>query len=164
MAQFAGATYYSKLDASQGFWQLQLDEDSSRLCTFNTPFGRYRYKRLPFGISSAPEVFHKTVHQIFDTIDGVSTIADDIIVYGATKEAHDNSLRKTLETARRVNLKLNRDKCEIGVTELTFIGDLVTTDGVKPDPKKVAAINNMPRPENKQELQRFLGMVTYLAK
>ncbi|XP_038075576.1 uncharacterized protein K02A2.6-like [Patiria miniata] len=125
MSQFAGASYYSKLDASQGFWQLQLDDKSSRLCTFNTPFGRFRYTRLPFGISSAPEVYHKTVHQIFESIDGVSTFADDIIIYGATKEAHDRSLRLTLETARQVNL---------------------------------------PKPENKQELQRFLGMVTYLAK
>ncbi len=164
MSQFAGATYYSKLDASQGFWQLQLDEESSHLCTFNTPFGRYRYLRLPFGISSAPEVYHKTIHQIFESIDGVSTIADDIIIYGATREAHDNSLQKTLEIARQVNLKLNRDKCEIGVTQLTFIGDLVTAEGVKPDPQKVTAINNMLKPESKQELQRFLGMVTYLAK
>ena len=68
-----------------------------------------------------------------------------------------------METAQ-VNLKLNRDKCEIGVTKLTFIGDLVTTDSVKPDPHKVAAIKNMPKPENKQELQHFWGMVTYLAK
>ncbi|XP_038069819.1 uncharacterized protein K02A2.6-like [Patiria miniata] len=164
MSQFAGASYYSKFDASQGFWQLQLVEKSSRLCTFNTPFGRYRYTRLPFGISSAPEVYHKTVHQIFESIDGVSTFADDIIIYGATKEAHDRSLRLTLETARQVNLKLNGSKCEIGVTQLTFIDDLVTTDGVKPNPNKVAAINNMPKLENEQELQRFLGMVTYLAK
>ena len=84
-SQFAGAKYYSKLDASQGFWQLQLDDESSHLCTFNTPFGRYRYLRLPFGISSAPEVYTKTIHKILESIDGVSTIADDIIIYGATR-------------------------------------------------------------------------------
>jgi len=61
MSQFAGATVFSMLDSSQGFWQLKFDEPSSYLCTFNTPFGRYQYRRLPFGISSAPEVYHKTL-------------------------------------------------------------------------------------------------------
>lgn len=108
--------------------------------------------------------FTITIHQIFESIDGVSTIADDIIIYGVTREAHDNSLQKTLEIARQVNLKMNRDKCEIGVTQLTFIGDLVTAEGVKPDPQKVTAFNNMVKPESKQELQSFLGMVTDSAK
>ena len=164
MAQFAGAKYFSKLDAAQGFWQLELDEPSSYLCTFNSPFGRYRYLRLPFGISSAPEVYYKTIHQIFEGIQGVSTIADDIIIHGATKQDHDRSLAKTLEKARQVNLKLNKSKCEVGVKELIFIGDRVTADGVKPDPTKVSAIQDMGKPANKQELQRFMGMVTYLAK
>ena len=73
ISQFAGATYYSKLSVSQGFWKIQLDEKSSYLCTFNTPFGRYRYLRPPFGISSVPEVYHKTVYQIFNSFDCVSS-------------------------------------------------------------------------------------------
>lgn len=131
MSQFAGAKFFSKLDASQGFWQFRLDEASSHLYTFNSPMGRYRYLRLPFGISSAPEVYHKTINQIFQNIKGVSTVADDIIIYGETREAHNASLRETLQAARNVNLKLNRAKCEIGVKQLTFIGDLVTADGAK---------------------------------
>lgn len=166
MAQFAGATWFSKLDASEtsGFWQMKLDEESSRLCTFNTPEGRYRFLRLPYGILSAPEVYHKTIHMIFEHIPRVETMMDDIIVWGATREEHDKRLRQVLDKTREVNLKLNKDKCEFGVKSLTFMGDVVSEEGVKPDPRKTSAINNMERPTNKDEVRRFLGMVTYLAK
>ncbi|KAK2879315.1 hypothetical protein Q8A73_006228, partial [Channa argus] len=127
MAQFAGAKWFRKLDASLGFWQLRLDEESSKLFTFNMPEGRYRFLRLPCGILSAPEVYHKTIHMIY--IPGVETMMDDIITRG-------------------VNLKLNKDKCEFGVNTLTFVGDVVSEEGARPDPRKT----------------RFLGMVTYLAK
>lgn len=164
MAQFAGAKWFSKLDASSGFWQLRLDEQSSRLCTFNTPEGRYRFLRLPYGILSAPEVYHKTIHMIFEHIPGVETMMDDVIVWGATREEHDERLRLVLDKTREVNLKLNKDKCEFGVKTLTFVGDVLSEEGVKPDPRKTSAINNMERPNNKDEVRRFLGMVTYLAK
>lgn len=164
MAQFAGAKWFSKLDASSGFWQMRLDEESSRLCTFNTPEGRYRFLRLPYGIQSAPEVYHKTIHMIFEHIPGVDTMMDDIIVWGSTRQEHDERLRQVLDKTREVNLKLNKDKCEFAVKSLTFVGDVVSEEGVKPDPRKTSAINNMERPKNKDDVRRFLGMVTYLAK
>ncbi|XP_023806683.1 uncharacterized protein K02A2.6-like [Oryzias latipes] len=164
MAQFAGAKWFSKLDASSGFWQLRLYEESSKLCTFNTPEGRYRFLRLPYGIRSVPEVYHKTIHMIYEHIPGVETMMDDIIVWGTTREEHDKRLRQVLDKTREVNLELNKDKCEFGVKTLTFVGDVVSEQGVKPDPKKTSAINNMERPTNKDEVRRFLGMVTYLAK
>ncbi|XP_061887621.1 uncharacterized protein K02A2.6-like isoform X2 [Entelurus aequoreus] len=164
MAQFAGAKWFSKLDASSGFWQMKLGEESSRLCTFNTPEGRYRFLRLPYGILSAPEVYHKTIHMIFEHIPGVETMMDDIIVWGSTRKEHDERLRQVLDKTREVNLKLNKEKCEFGVKSLTFVGDVVSEEGVKPDPRKTSAINNMERPTNKDEVRRFLGMVTYLAK
>ena len=164
MAQFANAKWFSKLDASSGFWQLKLDQESSKLCTFITPFGRYRFLRLPFGISSAPEVYHRTVHQLFENMEGVNTTMDDIIVWGSTKKEHDERLVKVLNKIREVKLKLNQEKCEMGVSELTFMGDRLTAQGVMPDPKKVSAIHNMERPECKKDLQRFLGMVNYLRK
>ena len=164
MAQFAGATIFSKMDASQGFYQLRLDEDSSRKCTFNTPFGRYRYLRLPFGISSAPEVYSKAIKTLFEGIRNVDTSMDDIIVWGKTKEEHDKVLEEVLHVAQENNLRLNRDKCQFGVQQLIFLGDILSKEGIKPDPEKVTAINNMEKPHDKQSLQRFLGMITYLAK
>ncbi|XP_041483070.1 uncharacterized protein K02A2.6-like [Lytechinus variegatus] len=89
---------------------------------------------------------------------------DDIVVWGSTQEEHDDRLRKVLDIAQKSNLKLNRDKCEFNVNQMTFIGDLISQDGVRPDPKKVAAIRNMARPTCKQDIQRFLGMINYQAK
>jgi len=160
----AGAEYFSKLDASSGFWQIPLDEDSAKLCTFNTPYGRYCFLRLPFGISSAPEVFHRTVEQLFEGIDGVKSVHDDIIVWGRNLSDHDEHLRAALTKAREVGLKLNLKKCRFRAKEITFLGDKITSNGVLPDPKKVEAINNMPQPTCKIELQRYLGMVNYLGK
>ena len=164
MSQFADAKWFSKLDASSGFWQMKLNEASSRLCTFNTPEGRYRFLRLPYGILSAPEVYHKTIHTIFENIPGVTTMMDDVIVWGSTKMEHDTRLRQVLDRTRTINLKLNKDKCEFAVKSLTFIGDVVSEEGVSPDPRKTSAIANMEKPQNKEEVRRFLGMVTYLAK
>ena len=131
MAQFAGAKVLSKLDAKSGFWQLKLTPSSSQLCTFATPLGRYRFKRLPFCIKSAPEVYHFTIHGIFKDLPGVDTSMDDIITWGESTEVHDQRLRAVLQRCREVNLKLNPAKCEIGVLELTFLGGVVSAEGLK---------------------------------
>ena len=164
MSQFANAKYFSKLDASSGFWQMKLDTASSKLCTFNSPFGRYRFLRLPFGIASAPEVYHKTIHMIYEHLDGVDTSMDDIIVWGSTKAEHDERLRNVLEATRKANLRLNKEKCQLRVSELTFVGDILSSKGIRPDPRKVSAIENMPRPQCKKDVQRFNGMINYMAK
>ncbi|XP_021355871.1 uncharacterized protein K02A2.6-like [Mizuhopecten yessoensis] len=152
MSKFKDTKYFSKLDASSGFWQMRLDSDSSKLTCFNTPFGRYRFLRLPFGISSAPEVYHKAIHMLFEHVEGASSIMDDIIVWGSTLEEHNQRLRKVLEATRAANLKLNKDKCVCGVQSLTFIGDVVSAEGMKPDPLKVRAIQTS---ESKKDVQRF---------
>lgn len=163
-SNMANAKFFSKLDASSGFWQIPLDEESAKLCTFNTPHGRYCFLRLPFGISSAPEVFHRTVVQLFEGLDGVKSIHDDIIVWGETETEHDERLRQTLMKAKEVGLKLNLNKCRFRVRDLTFFGDRISDQGIQPDPDKIRAINEMLRPTSKSELQRYLGMVNYLGR
>ncbi|XP_008179138.1 uncharacterized protein K02A2.6-like [Acyrthosiphon pisum] len=142
LKQLAGAKVFSTLDANQGFYQIKLTNESSKMCTFSTPMGRYRFLRMPFGISSAPEIFHKKFKQTFEGLEGVDTYIDDIIVYGKNKEEHDERLRKVLQRARHE----------------------ITNEGVKPDYNKIKTIKELKPPENKEALQRILGVVNYVGK
>ena len=166
ISDMAGAKYVSKLDASQGFWQLKLDESStrSRYCTFNTPFGRYCFLRLPFGIKSAPEIFHRAMEQIIEGLDGVRVYIDDIMIWGSTAKEHNDRLSRVLERIQKFGLKLNKNKCEFGVTEILFLGDKLSSQGVQPDQEKIKAIQNMPRPTDKTGVLRIMGMVHFIGK
>ena len=92
IAQFTNAKIFTKLDASNGFWQMKLEDESAHLCTFNTSFGRFKYLRLPFGISSSPEIYHRTINSLFSHLEGVDTSMENIIIYGAIPEEHDQRL------------------------------------------------------------------------
>ena len=116
------------------------------------------------GICSAPEVFHKTVYQCLEDIDGVCVYMDDIIVWGSTIEQHDERLEKAVKKLVQIGLRLNKDKCYFRQPELPYLGEVVTAQGVKPDPAKVQAIEDMPTPKDQSDLQRILGLVTYMSR
>ena len=163
--RLTNAKLFTVLDAKSGFWQVVLDEPSSYLTTFNTPFGRYRWKRMPFGINSAPEVWQQRMHQLIEGLTGIEVIADDFLVcgYGDNMEealaSHDTNLHKFLQRARARGLKLNLDKVKLRLSSIPFIGHLLTGKGLALDPDKVTAIAKMPTPRNPKSLQEFLGMI-----
>lgn len=170
LPQLAKVKVYSKADCREGFLQCELDNESSYLTTFQTPWGRYRYKRMPFGISPAPELFQQKLDQSLDGLPGIHTIADDVLITGtgdtieeATRD-HDNNIELFLQRCRKQSITLNREKFEFKCNEIDFIGHVLTSDGLKVDPRKVEAVQNMPRPQNVADVQRFVGMVKYLAK
>ena len=129
VADMPQAKVFSVLDATSGYWQVKLDEASSKLCTFNTPFGRYRFTRLPFGIKSAPEVFQNYMSELFADVEGVKVIVDDLLVWGKDDEEHDARLEQVLKRAREVNLKFNAKKCKIKQEEVPFVGHVLSKDG-----------------------------------
>ena len=164
------AKVFSVLDAKSGFWQVKLDEYSSYLTTFNTPFGRYRWLRMPFGINSAPEEWQRRAHELAEGLEGVEVVADDFLCigFGATVEEatrdHDANMRALLERARAWHLVLNPDKVKLRSKSVPFIGHILTDEGLKVDESKVEAIMKMPAPTDIAALKRILGMVGYLAK
>ncbi|XP_062576025.1 uncharacterized protein K02A2.6-like [Saccostrea cucullata] len=164
LPQVSGAKYFSKLDASSGYWTVGLSRESSLLTTFNTPFGRYRYLRLPFGLKNSQDIFQQKIDQCFEGMSGVAAIVDDILVYGRTPQEHNDNLIKVLDKCRSVGIKMNKEKLQVGVQEVEYFGHILSADGLKPDPSKVAAIRDMEPPSNKSELQTIMGMITYLSK
>ena len=98
---------FSRLDANAGFHQIPLDEQSSKICTYATPFGRYRFHRLPFGISSASEVFQKALNEVFHGLPGVRVYVDDVLIWGATRKEHDDRLKSAILAAAKAGLTFN---------------------------------------------------------
>lgn len=164
MSNLNGAKYFSVLDASNGFWQMPIDESSSKLCTFNTPFGRYRFLRLPFGLSCAPEIFQRQMVQFIDDIEGVVTYFDDVLIFAKSVEEHNSILERVLERFKKFNLKLNKSKSKFCVTKIKYLGHIISNNGITADDEKIKAINSMQKPVDKTSLQRFLGMITYLGR
>ena len=164
LAQLGGAKHFSKLDANSGFWQIEMDPDSAKLTTFITPFGRYQFNRLPFGITSAPEHFQRRMNKILGDIEGAVCLIDDILIYGKTQSEHDQRLLSVLHRISKAGLTLNKEKCVFNTTSIKFLWQLIDNTGVKADPEKVQAIKELPPPQNVSELCRFLGMVNQLSK
>ncbi|KAK4328345.1 hypothetical protein Pmani_001242 [Petrolisthes manimaculis] len=169
-ARLTGTRIFSLFDTRQGFHHIRLDYESSLLCTFNTPFGRYRWLCLPFGLRSSPEVFQKHLMHALEGLEGVFICADDVLVvgYGDNPEeisnSHDRNCRALLERCRIKNIRLNHTKVRFKMSEVIYMGHRLTPQGMSPDPSKVTAITHMPPPQNVTQLRGFLSTVAYLAR
>ena len=163
-ASLAGGTIFSKLDMSQAYLQLELDEDSKEITTINTPRGLFRFNRLCFGVSAAPGIFQRTVENVLRDIDGVCVYLDDILLRGENEKDHVNKLRLVLKTLQEAGFTLKKSKCEIGLSEVSYLGFVVNKDGLKPNPLKVRAIADAPSPKDITQLRSFLGMLNFYRK
>lgn len=159
-----GSSVFSKLDALSGFWQLPLDPETAKRTTFITPFGRFFMKRLPFGISSAPEIFQRTMNELLGDTKGVICYFDDILIHSADEKEHNEVLLKVKTKLKEVGLTLNEDKCLYKQSEIKFLGHIINNQGIKPDPAKISAITDLREPSDITELRRYLGMVNFLGK
>ncbi|UYV70538.1 hypothetical protein LAZ67_7003442, partial [Cordylochernes scorpioides] len=160
LAEIPKAKFYSVLDAKSAFWQVPPSENTSKYLVMSTPFGRYRFLRLPFGISSAPEIFQKIMHKIFCDIPNMVCYIDDLLIWGNSIEDHDSTLKKVLDLAKESRLKLTLNKLQMATGVVKFLGHTISQEGILPDQDKVRAIQNMQIPKNKQELQRILGITS----
>lgn len=140
------------------------------MSTYATPWVRCMWLKMPFGISVAPEEFQRRLNDTLLGLNGVQTVADDIIVFGVgdskdeAMKDHDHNFKALLERCLQRNIKLNEDKMKFKVLELKYVGHVISEEGLKPDPKKAEATIKMPPPEDKRQLRRFMGMTDALQK
>ena len=161
--QLAGSKKFTKVDGTSSYLCIVLDYESSLLTTFNTPWGRYRFLRLPWGLTCAQDIFQRMMDQILEHCEGAIGITDDVVIHGKDDEDHDLNLHRFMCIAREHGLVFNGDKCEVKKDSVTFFGTVYDADGAHPDPKKVDAVHQMLSPETPSLLQQFLAMVTYLS-
>ena len=170
LPELGKAKCFSICDITSGYWHIQLDEESSLLTTFATRMGRFRWQRLPFVVSVAPELFQERLEGAIAGLKGVCTIVDDMIVWGEgdtlekAQEDHDENLQALMRRCQQKGIKLNREKFKYRLSEVTYVGHKITSNGIKSDPTKVSAICKFDTPKCKADVQRLLGMVNFLAK
>ena len=171
LPELKDAKVFSKLDVREAYWHVRLDESSRKLTTMITPFGRYMWKRLPFGLKVSSEIFQRTIDEALGNLKGrVFNIADDIIVVGCgstdAEAVDDNKLNlsATLERCSERNIILNEEKQQADLKEIVFYGHKITSEGVKVDETKVEAIHNMPAPIDVEGIRRICGMAQYMSR
>lgn len=164
ITKLTNKSVFSVLDLSDGFYNIKLTDSSSDLCTFSTPFGTYKFLRLPFGVSVAPEVFQRYSEKAFGDISGVIVYCDDLLIASKSEAEHDAILAQVFERARKCNVKFNKNKFQYKLKEVKYFGHVFSEEGIKIDPDRIKSIVSIKSPENKKMLQIFLGMVNYLRK
>ena len=165
ISELNGATMFSHIDMKHGYHQIELEEKNRNITTFSTHTGLYRYKRLNFGTKSAGEIFdHFVRKEITEGIPGCINISDDILVYGKTKNEHDENLKRLIERAKDKGVTFNPEKCEFCKESCRYYGLMFSKFGVSPDPDKVEAINAAEAPRNAKELNSFLCTLQYNAR
>lgn len=170
LPQLDKAKFFTKLDIKEAFWHIELDTESSKLTTMITPFGRYRWARLPFGLKISSEIFQRRLHEAIGDLPGVICVADDIVVTGCgdtedqAEKDHDHKLDALKQRCKQKNIKLNDAKTVLKQKEITFLGHTISASGMKAHEGKVQAIREMPVPNDAQGVKRFCGMVQYMAR
>lgn len=161
LSRRSGYKFLTKLDISMQYYTFELDDASKDLCTIATPFGLYRYNRLPMGVSQSPDIAQEVMEHVLRDIENIEIYIDDIACFSNSFEEHITLLKTVLDRLQTKGFVANPRKCEWAVQETDFLGHWLTPDGVKPYPKKIKAIMAMQPPKNIKQLRAFLGLVTY---
>jgi len=162
MLKLEGFQYGTSLDLNMGYYHIELNPDSRKLCTIVLPWGKYEYQRLPMGLCNSPDIFQEKMGELMADLEFVRAYIDDLIILTKdTWENHLDQLKIVLQRLQNAGLEIHAKKSFFGQTELEYLGYWITRDGVQPIPKKVQAIMNIKSPTTRKELRRFIGMVNY---
>ncbi|XP_045124043.1 uncharacterized protein K02A2.6-like isoform X1 [Portunus trituberculatus] len=160
-ASLSGCCVFSKLDMSHAYNQIELDKESQKYVVVNTPRGLKRYKRLAFGIHSAVAIFQKILSTLLAGLPQVTVFLDDVVVGGKNQEEHDTLLKEVLRRMCHAGLRLNKKKCQLRLSQVTYLGHNISERGIEPTDEKTKAILDAPPPEDKKSLRAWLGLLNY---
>jgi hypothetical protein len=163
MDRLHGARYFTKLDLTSGYNQVRIKEEDVQKTAFRTRYGHYEYRVMPFGLCNAPATFQRLMNEVFGTEldDFVLVYLDDILIYSRSKEEHVEHVRRVLELLRKHKLYAKLKKCEFGKEQVEFLGHIVTSEGVRVDPRKISAIQEWPVPRTVRDVRSFVGLAGY---
>ncbi|CAJ1961137.1 unnamed protein product [Cylindrotheca closterium] len=156
-----GYKYFTKLDLSMFFYTFEMDEASKDLCGIVTPFGNYRYTRLPMGVKQSPDIAQAHIEQLLADFEEADVYIDDVGIFSNDWNSHMESLRKILRILQDHGFTCNPLKCEFCVQETDWLGYWLTPTGIKPWKKKIDAILRLEPPKSVSELRSFIGAVTF---
>ncbi|KAH9668328.1 hypothetical protein KPL70_021370 [Citrus sinensis] len=161
--QLQGVAVFSKIDLRSGYHQLRIREEEIPKTAFRTRYGHYEFVVMPFGLTNAPAAFMDLMNKVFkDYLDKfIVVFIDDILVYSRSKEEHVEHLRITLQTLKEKQLYAKLKKCEFWLEKVTFLGHIMSKDGILVNPSKVEAVSQWSRPTNAKEVRSFLGLAGY---
>jgi hypothetical protein len=164
IANLNKSKFFTTVDLTSGFHQIKMKKEDIPKTAFSTLNGKFEYLRLPFGLKNAPSIFQRMIDDVLKDLIGRTCYVyiDDIIIFGGNNaEEHLRNVKEVFERLQRSNLRVNLDKTEFLKSETEFLGYIITNNGIKPNPSKVAAINNIKPPANLKELKSFLGLASY---
>ena len=158
-----GAKYFTTLDFRAGYWQLEVRPEDREKTAFTTPFGLFELNVLPFGLSSAPASYQRLMSILLSGFQWRTCLIylDDVLVISKTSDEHILRLPEIFDRLRSANLKLNPDKCHFCKPSVLYLGHVVTPEGIKPDPQKLIAIKDYPRPSSVTDVRAFIGLASY---
>ncbi|GBN32942.1 Retrovirus-related Pol polyprotein from transposon 297 [Araneus ventricosus] len=158
-----GSQWFTTLDLKSGYWQIEIRPEDREKTAFTTDQGLWKFKVMPFGLCNAPSTFERLMEIVLRGLSSEACLVylDYIIIVGRTFEEHLNNLCKVFQRLQKANLKLNLKKCRFFQKEVTYLGHVISAEGVKTDPEKIKAVVDWPRPETVHELRSFLGLCTY---
>ncbi|XP_055615101.1 uncharacterized protein K02A2.6-like [Toxorhynchites rutilus septentrionalis] len=162
--KMAGCRWYSHIDLSDAYLQVEVDPRDQHLLTINMHKGLFRYTRITPGIKSAPGAFKQLVDTMIGGLAGTCGYLDDILVGGRTEEEHDNNLKQVLRRLEEYGFTVRIEKCSFRMPEVKYLGQILDGNGIKPDPNKTSAIATMPAPHDIPSLRSYLGGVNYYGK